>query len=634
MVICKYYRQGNCRYGQYCQYEHINHFGNTKTDDDIVIMVAKEVLIAERGGQWLLSCFGPLKERPCIPGMEDLSPEEVRWEMYHAQKNGMVEQAKLHFQQLCQDMKAKREALKNPTQETMTLLKKILGSNQKTSQMGLVNNTSTNTVFGNTTFGMQNNPFGGGGFTSNNISNNNTSIFGKLSGTTTSVFGGAATFGNNFGGFGTTTSGANSIFGSTTSTSTSFNSVQNNTSTFGTPQNNSIFGGSSQNVFAQSGTVFGATNQLGNASTTSLFNNPITSQASTSLFGGATTTTSSLFGSGGSSTGLQNSVFGTSTTSSSGTFNGGMFSQPKTQMPAFGGAPVFAGVGSNYSSNSTGSSIFGSNQTFGAPAISTSGIFGGSTATATPAFGTSVVAATPSFGASTAATAPAFDLNQQPSNSTAFGTTVSAPNVFSTQSTDNTMGVGNSTPFGVPSAAISSPFVTTSSQQFDSTSTSSAPFAGAGFGMVVASTNNTFGTTETSSNLIFANAGTTFAPSNGAAPNSSPFPASTATFGSINVSSPFGSTAGTTPANPFAPRAQQGNTPSPFGNITQNQASTVNTSPFGKSPFNTTTANIIIDDSVYSLDGALTDEEKSMFLADRFIIGKIPLKPPTKDVIR
>ena len=55
--------------------------------------MAKEVLLAERGGQWLLSCFAPLKERFCIPGMKDLSPEEVRWEIYEAQKNGMVEQA-------------------------------------------------------------------------------------------------------------------------------------------------------------------------------------------------------------------------------------------------------------------------------------------------------------------------------------------------------------------------------------------------------------------------------------------------------------------------------------------------------------------------------------------------------------
>lgn len=57
------------------------------------VLVAKEILIAEKGGQWLLSCFAPIKEKPCIPGMEDLSPEEVRWEMYKAQSSGMVEQA-------------------------------------------------------------------------------------------------------------------------------------------------------------------------------------------------------------------------------------------------------------------------------------------------------------------------------------------------------------------------------------------------------------------------------------------------------------------------------------------------------------------------------------------------------------
>jgi len=525
--------------------------------------------------------------------------------------------------------------------------KKILGSGQKgglnvgnntagksstlsfaASQLGLVNNTSTNNVFGST-FGMQsNNPFGGSGFTS---SSNTSSIFGKSNNNTTSVFGGAATFGNNLG-FGTATSGAGSIFG-TTSTSTSFSSVQNSAPTFGSPPKNAIFGGLSQSVFGQNN-VFGGTSQLGNAST-SLFNNPITSQANTSLFGGATTTASSLFS--GSSTELQtNSVFGVSTTSS-GAFNSGIFTQPKTQIPAFGGAPVFTGVTSNYTSNSAGSSIFGGGQTFVAPAISTSGIFGGSTITATPAFGavtatttpafgmSAVVATTPGFGASVATTASAFDLSQQSSNNTTFGTTVSAPNVFA-QNT-NTMSVSNPS-FGAPSA-ISSPFVTTSSQQFDSTSTSSAPFAGAGFGIAVASTNNTFGTTETSSNLIFANAGTTFATSNGTVPNPSPFSAST--FGNINTSSPFGSTAGTTlttttTANPFAPRSQQGG--SPFGNV-QNQPN-INASPFGKSSFTTTTS--IVDDSVYSADNALTDDEKNMFLAEKFIIGKIPLKPPTKDI--
>ncbi|XP_011264982.2 nuclear pore complex protein DDB_G0274915 isoform X2 [Camponotus floridanus] len=631
MVICKYYRQGICRYGQYCQFEHINNFGNTKAEhneDDIAVTVAKEVLLAERGGQWLLSCFGPFRDRPIIPGMQDLSPEEVRYEMYEAQKNGLVEQAKLHFQQLCQDMKAKREALKNPTRETITMLKRILGSSQKAPHLGLVNSASTNNVFGNKTFGVQNNnPFGGGGFTS---SSNTSSIFGKSNNNST-VFGSTAPFGNNLGGF-TTATNTNSFFGGTANTSTSFNNVQNNTPPFGTPQNNSIFGTSTpQTVFGQNNNVFGSTNQLGNASSTSLFNNPMTSQANTSLFGGATTTTANLFGT--SSSGLQtNSVFGASTTSSGSSFSGGLFNQSKTQMPAFGGAPVFGGVTSNYANNSSGNSIFGVNQTFGA---TTSGIFGGSTTATAPAFGVSTTTTTSVFGTSIATTTapafgtsvtttPAFDLNQQHGNNT-FGTTVSAPNVFgSTQNTDSTMSGNSNAPFGTSITA--GPFVTVNSQQYDSANASSTSFTGTGFGIAVASTNNTFGTTETSSNSIFANAGTTFATSNATIPNPA-FP--TSTFGNINVSSSTSSTTLTTTTNPFAPRTQQG---TPFGSVAQVQSNAIDlSSPFGKSPFNATT-NTVIDDTVYSVEGVLTDDEKSMYLAEKFIIGKIPLKPPTKDI--
>lgn len=58
----------------------------------ISLLVAEEVLQAERGGQWLLSCYGPFKEKKCIPGMDDYSPEEIRWEMYQAQKNGTADQ--------------------------------------------------------------------------------------------------------------------------------------------------------------------------------------------------------------------------------------------------------------------------------------------------------------------------------------------------------------------------------------------------------------------------------------------------------------------------------------------------------------------------------------------------------------
>ncbi|XP_014469307.1 PREDICTED: LOW QUALITY PROTEIN: nuclear pore complex protein DDB_G0274915-like [Dinoponera quadriceps] len=688
MVICKFYRQGNCRYGQYCQFEHVNHFGGPKTDlyneDEIAVIVAKEVLLAERGGQWLLSCFAPLKERPSIPGMEDLSPEEVRWEMYQAQKSGMVEQAKLHFQQLCQDMKAKRDALKNPNRETVTMLKKLLGSGQKgeldesnatqlgdpsfpflaAPQLGLANSTPANNVFGKQTFGVQNNNSFSGGFTSTG----NASIFGRSNNNNaTPMFGGTPTFGNNLG-F-STTANTSSIFSGTT-----------NTPTFGAvaSQTNSIFGGTSQGIFGQptSNNVFGGTGQLSSQSTTSafdsggatsstsLFNNPMTSQANTSLFGATQTSTSaSLFG--GTSNTQTNSVFGAAT-SSAGPFNASLFSQPKT-LPAFGGAPVFGGAATNYTGNS--GSIFGASaqqQTFGTPAISSSGIFGtGSAATTTPAFGASAAAAmtpafgtpaaavaatttpvfgvststtTPAFGASVAATAPAFGgttttpafgltQQQQPVANT-FSTTVSTPSVFGAQNTGTTIPVGNNAPFGEP---VSSPFVTAPSSQFGSTSTTSAPFASAGFGLP-ANTSDTFGTAVTSSNPLFANAGATFASSNATSAASFPAPIfGNATFGAINTT--MATTATTTAtsaivANPFASRTtQQGGTP--FGNVAQSQ---LNGSPFGNTPLAVTVTSTIIDDSIYSTEDALTDDEKSMFLAEKFVIGKIPLKPPTKDI--
>lgn len=64
----------------------------TKKCINFSLIVAEDVLAAERGGQWMLSCLGPFSEQPCIPGMEDVSPEEVRWMMYKAQAEGNADQ--------------------------------------------------------------------------------------------------------------------------------------------------------------------------------------------------------------------------------------------------------------------------------------------------------------------------------------------------------------------------------------------------------------------------------------------------------------------------------------------------------------------------------------------------------------
>ncbi|XP_015437056.1 PREDICTED: nuclear pore complex protein DDB_G0274915-like [Dufourea novaeangliae] len=598
MVVCKYYRQGNCRFGQYCQFEHINTFGSTpkvdsyNQDEFTAVAVAKEVLCAERGGQWLLSCFAPLKQKPPIPGMEDLSPEEVRWEMYQAQKNGMVEQAKLRFQQLCQDIKAKRDALKNPTRETIEMLKELQGTGQKS----LPGSTPTSNVFGNKTFGSQSSPFSGG-FTP--ISS--TSIFGRTT-TSNPVFGGTPNFGSGLG-FGSGTS-TNSVFGGTTSTTTTFNTGQT-AQAFG--NTSSIFGaGASQSVFVQP-SVFGASSLVNNAfarpqtsqaatpgfsgvtSAPSLFSIS-TSQSSSSMFGGAKTSTANLFG---SSATLQttNSVFGT--TAPSGAFSSGMFSQSK---PAFGGAPVF-GSAANFG-NANGP-MYGEQPAFGA-----SNIFGGSNTNA-PTF-SSAAQSTNTFGAT--------------------ASTSSAVNLFGNIQTTPAISTSNAAPFGTATPTTSSPFASGTSQ-FEANSSTASPFSRTTFG-ITTSANETVGTTVTSSTIPFGitNTGLGFGTSS----------TTTSTFGEVK-NSPFATTnttATTTTTNPFALRTQQ--ITSPFGNFTQSQlanTTTVSTSgPFGKSPFSVTMTVAVVDDSVYSAVDQLTDDEKSMYMAEKFAFGKIPLKPPPKDM--
>lgn len=46
----------------------------------------------EHSKQWLLSCYGPFKEKQVFPGFEDYSFEEIRFGFYEAVKNGTLEQ--------------------------------------------------------------------------------------------------------------------------------------------------------------------------------------------------------------------------------------------------------------------------------------------------------------------------------------------------------------------------------------------------------------------------------------------------------------------------------------------------------------------------------------------------------------
>ncbi|XP_014597900.1 PREDICTED: nuclear pore complex protein NUP98A-like isoform X1 [Polistes canadensis] len=629
MPACKFYRQGNCRNGQYCQYEHYSSFVNVNNINDenkTAVVIAREVLCAEMGGQWLLSCFAPFRDRPTIPGMEDVSPEEVRWEMYQAQKNGVVEQAKLRFQQLCQDMQTKREALKYPTQETLEMLKKLLGNrfNNGTSDMSnfsfansqmLINISTTTNVFGTETFVNQNNTFGQG-FGS---VNNNPSPFTRTN-NSVSLFGASSTFGNNALTFPNVTN-SNSVFGGTTNTPV-FGNGQNNQA-FGTVANNSIFGAAtSQAIFGQPSN-FGTTTQ-----TTNVFARPSTSQqTTTSVFDSGTVVPSnSLFYTPQSNT----SLFGENKPSTNGPF--GESSAIQTSNSIFGGSTTSSG---NMSTNST--SIFGQSKT--------TTVFGG-----TPAFGANAGSFTnnssPSiFGGQT------FNKDTQVPSDNIFGRFIASSNfVPASQGTNvfnvtkTTSNVGN---FGVPQNALAvMPATNTASFASAATTTSVAPFG------TVNSQTDTKSTTYAIARPTFGITNATNPLSNTVTSSTMPFGVTTGTSfnGNTNItSSPFivptfggftssfmqtSTTATTTTTNPFI--SQQTN--SPFNGAAHNQIGTVNESLVAnqsneKSLFSFAQKTTPTDDITYSEELQLTDEEKIMYLANEFIVGKIPLKPPSNNMI-
>ncbi|CAD6233854.1 GSCOCG00007349001-RA-CDS [Cotesia congregata] len=297
MVACKFYQAGNCRYGQSCRFDHINNFGRQGNDKygenkSISLGVAEEILIAERGNQWPLSCFGPFKEQPCIPGFEDISPEEVRWEMYQAEKNNTVEQAKQQFHQLCQDAMSKRNVLKNPTIETAKMLEKLHKGTSDPQQPS--NNVLRGTLFPSSgIFSSQNSS---SPFTTRNFTPTTTSLFSSTATSTPSIFG---------------------------------------TSNFsGTQSGGSMFGGATQQTFSQPAPSVFSSNNSG-----SIFGVPGTGTANN--YG----TNTNLF----TSSAAQSPGIFTTTLGATNTLANPLFGQKNT--PAFGGAPVFGGTASNFGNN-------------------------------------------------------------------------------------------------------------------------------------------------------------------------------------------------------------------------------------------------------------------------------------------
>ncbi|XP_034952244.1 nucleoporin NUP42-like [Chelonus insularis] len=589
MVVCKYYQQGACKFGQYCRFDHVNSFGAQSAkpygeSKSIVLGVAEEILAAERGGQWLLSCFGPFKEQPCIPGMEDISPEEVRWEMYQAQKNNTVDQTKLQFQQLCEEAKVKREALKNPTHETAALLEKLQKGNRdgtfgtkstfSMSSSALSNNTTSNNPFSSKPFGTSN-TFGVGNFNSP-TTNTSMSIFGRSATNNSTVFGGKPAFGGTavFGG----QSPGTSIFGDASKQTTSIFGGGQNMPTFGSAAKSSSFSSFSspsntQSIFSQSTNVFSNT------------------QSTTSTFGSNTTTSTSPFSNQTSQTnpppfGITNqNVFGNSPVQQTNSIFGG---SPSTVNPSVSSSLILRQPKTSFGA----ATLFNSSPLFG-------------TTTPAPTFGGQPTFNTPRniFGTST--TNATFGSNVQPVNS--FSALSSSQNIFtSTQNTSSPFGTITSVSNANNGFGSNQGTGTVFANVFNTPTTPAPPFSQpSAFGSTITSQapSNTFGTNSfinTTNNTLISNK-------------------PTSTFGSGDSNNPFASTTNSiTMSNPFISSSQQ----------VALCTGTSSTPGLGGMNFTCKVAEKI-DESIYTPHDQLTDEEKQIYLSDQFTLGKIPLKPPS-----
>jgi len=323
--------------------------------NQIITTVKQDMETWEKSGQWAFSCYSCAKDCASVPGLTDLSPEELRHEAYLSFKAGNTDyQTKVAH--LTQEYRGKRSLLSNPDPQLKLVLLKIYAK-EPTGEYVMGSGPSSIFASGAGTNQQQAAPgvFGAAA--------HNTGLFGG-GGASKSLFGGSST---------QQPPAAGSLFGGSAS-----------------------FGGSPA---AQGGSIFGGAQ----TSTPSTFGQP-------PAFGSGGTG-GGIFGGG------QGGGFGGGAAPSTGIFGGGAQTNTAAVAPSGGGLfsqPPASGI---FGQSSAAPSVFGqaSAPSSAAPGIfgqaaqqpPQQGLFGSSTATSTPTpglFGAST--ASPAFGGGSAAAGP------------------------------------------------------------------------------------------------------------------------------------------------------------------------------------------------------------------------------------
>uniref|UniRef100_A0A182W8R5 Nucleoporin NUP42 n=1 Tax=Anopheles minimus TaxID=112268 RepID=A0A182W8R5_9DIPT len=387
MVICMYFLTNNCRFGSRCNNEHI----------DIGSIVKNEADVTLKGNQWPLSCFGPFKERFCIPNfIEDQSFEEIRMMYLEAKMQNNIPAHQMQLAQMINDAKTKMQCLTTMNREVLNTLVEIYNQQESSTKPS---NTPANPFASIGSVGSSTSAssiFGGG---------NSGNAFGSGFGASASNVGGSGTAGSIFGGgsiSGQTAQPVGNIFG--TAASTTNNIFAKPTQQVST---GNIFGMSQQ----PSNNVFGATAVMGGG----LFGSvQQPSQNAAPMFGGVTTSANPVAG---------GNIFANA--------NNNTFAQPTAGGSVFGGG-----------------SMFGNSATPVAPAA---GGFG--TIAAQPQQGSGLFNSVP-FGNSTT-TGASFGSFGSPMQPVPAGNAPSSQNLFLSSSTASPFGTSmGSSAFGAPAAPL------------------------------------------------------------------------------------------------------------------------------------------------------------------------------------
>ncbi|XP_047992481.1 nucleoporin NUP42-like [Leguminivora glycinivorella] len=300
MVVCKFFQEGYCRYGQNCRFEHVygskySYHANAPTnqnqpkqapggvtDEQLVQQVQNDVQSALKGGQWLLSCYAPFK-KPNFPGLADLSADEARLFIYEAKANNTVDQAVAYMNNLSKEARSKYEQLLTTPPHILrslyngeTISPPFATAQTPQSVFGQANNASS--VFRSAVQDTAKSVF----------SQATQNVFGSPQAQTQSIFGGPAQ--------------SQSPFGGQTQSQSPFGAQTQNRSPFGAqPQSQSPFG--AQNAFGSPNTAQSIFAQANNSvdPAKSVFAQANTPSDPNSLFAQAATT-QSPFGSAPAST--------------------------------------------------------------------------------------------------------------------------------------------------------------------------------------------------------------------------------------------------------------------------------------------------------------------------------------------